>query len=222
MSLLSPPFSQILSSKSRILFSAYFWLPKILSQSYSLLANAIKIHSNASWHSKNISCRIQVRGIFAKSRSTRHTPPYLKFYIKCYIIQNLFCCVLSFRVYHHRQSHRVLLRFSMLVSPWEMMQRNYYLQRLLLSYFYFLSLFSFFLQMWANICEAIKCTLWVGCKMWNKHSSTRMNQWAGVRWHHTQIEKVKDKNESGVHIYDKQTKNPGKIIPIATVLLYWI
>lgn len=38
----------------------------------------------------------------------------------------------------------------------------------------------------------------------------------------THTQKMTDKNESGMHIYGKQTKNPSKITSIATVLFYWI
>lgn len=40
--------------------------------------------------------------------------------------------------------------------------------------------------------------------------------------HTARARERRDKNESGMHIYDKQTKNPSKITPIATVLFYWI
>lgn len=53
-------------------------------------------------------------------------------------------------------SHSSFITIFYAVLPWEMMQRNYYLQRLL----------CFFLQMWANICEAIKCIRWLGWEFW--------------------------------------------------------
>lgn len=179
------------------------------------------IHSNVSWHSKNIMshrgswnfCKVKAN----TSHTHTHTPLILYSTSNVILFRICFAAFcLSAYISLLTNSPSFITIFYAGFALKNDVKKLLFTTFTSLLFFFFL----FFLQMWANICRAIKCILWVGRKMWNEHSAARMNERTGVRWHHTQIEK--DKNESGVHIYDKQTKNPGKITPIATVLLYWI